>query len=74
MIKDFSRFLKRGVTSYYHLIHCMSLNYSGLLLNQKTWKVREFKETSESQGICRKSQGICDKIPKVKEKSENFVV
>ena len=32
------------------------------------------KETSESQGICLKSQGICDRIPKVKEKSGNFVV
>ena len=31
------------------------------------------KQTSESQGICLKSQGICDRIPKVREKSGNFV-
>ena len=37
-------------------------------------KSGNLKETSESQGICLKSQGICDRIPKVREKSGNFVV
>ena len=32
------------------------------------------KETSESQGICLESEGICDRIPNVREKSGNFVV
>ena len=36
-------------------------------------KSGNLKETSESQGICLKSQGICDRIPKVREKSGNFV-
>ena len=31
-------------------------------------------ETSQSQGMYLKSQGICDRIPKVREKSGNFVV
>ena len=30
-------------------------------------KSGNLKETSESQGICQKSQGICDRIPKVRE-------
>ena len=30
-------------------------------------KSGNLKETSESQGICQKSQGICNRIPKVKE-------
>ena len=30
-------------------------------------KSGNLNETSESQGICLKSQGICDRIPKVKE-------
>ena len=30
-------------------------------------KLGNLKETSESQGICLKSQGICDRIPKVRE-------
>ena len=30
-------------------------------------KSGNLKETSESQGICLKSQGICEGIPKVKE-------
>ena len=30
-------------------------------------KSGNLKETSESQGICPKSQGICDRIPKVRE-------
>ena len=30
-------------------------------------KSGNLKETSEGQGICLKSQGICDKIPKVRE-------
>ena len=34
---------------------------------------RNFKETSESQAICLKIQGTCGKIPKVREKSVNFV-
>ena len=37
-------------------------------------KSGNLKETSESQGICQKSQGICNTIPKVREKSGNFVV
>ena len=37
-------------------------------------KLGNLKETSESQGICQKSQGIRDRIPKVREKSGNFVV
>ena len=37
-------------------------------------KSGNLKETSESQGIYLKSQGICDRIPKVREKSGNFVV
>ena len=37
-------------------------------------KSGNLKETSKSQGICLKSQGICDRIPKVREKSGNFVV
>ena len=37
-------------------------------------KSGNLKETPESQGICLKSQGICDRVPKVKEKSVNFVV
>ena len=43
-------------------------------------KSRNLKETSESQGICPEGQGICDRIPKVREfatefqKSGNFVV
>ena len=37
-------------------------------------KSGNLKETSKSRGICLKSQGICDKIPKVREKSGNFVV
>ena len=37
-------------------------------------KSGNLKETSESQGICLKSQEICDRIPKVREKSGNFVV
>ena len=36
-------------------------------------KSGNLKETSESQGICQKIQGICDRIPKVREKSGNFV-
>ena len=38
---------------------------TGLPLAWKTWK---------SQGIYLKSQGICDRIAKVREKSGNFVV
>ena len=30
-------------------------------------KSGNLKETSESQGICLKSQGICEKFPKVRE-------
>ena len=30
-------------------------------------KSGDLKDTSESQGICLKSQGICDRIPKVRE-------
>ena len=30
-------------------------------------KSGNLKETSESRGICLKSQGICNRIPKVKE-------
>ena len=30
-------------------------------------KSGNLKETSESQGICQKSQGICNRIPKVRE-------
>ena len=30
-------------------------------------KSGNLKETSESQGICLESQGICDRIPKVRE-------
>ena len=37
-------------------------------------KLRNFKETSESQGIFLKGQGICDRIPEVREKSGNLVV
>ena len=37
-------------------------------------KSGNLKETSESQGIYLKCQGICDRIPKVREKSGNFVV
>ena len=37
-------------------------------------KSGNLKETSESQGICPKSHGICDRIPKVREKSGNFIV
>ena len=37
-------------------------------------KLGNLKETSESQGIYLKSQGICDRIPKVRENSGNFVV
>ena len=37
-------------------------------------KSGNLKETSESQGISLKVQGICDRIPKVREKSENLVV
>ena len=37
-------------------------------------KSGNLKETSESRGICLKSQGICDRIPKIREKSGNFVV
>ena len=37
-------------------------------------KSGNLKETSESRGICLKSQGIYDRIPKVREKSGNFVV
>ena len=37
-------------------------------------KSGNLKETFESQGICQKSQGIYDRIPKVREKSVNFVV
>ena len=35
-------------------------------------KSGNLKETSESQGICVKSQGMGDRIPKVREKSGNF--
>ena len=42
-----------------HSLHVINdVHYSRLLLSQKTWKVRELKETYESQGICLKSQGI----------------
>ena len=37
-------------------------------------KSGNLKETPKSQGICVRSQGICDRIPKVREKSGNFVV
>ena len=37
-------------------------------------KSGNLEETPESQGICLKCQGICEKIPKVREKSGNFVV
>ena len=37
-------------------------------------KSGNLKETSENQGIYLKSQGICDRIPKVRKKSGNFVV
>ena len=37
-------------------------------------KSGNLKETSESKGISLKSQGILDRIPKVREKSGNFVV
>ena len=37
-------------------------------------KSGNLKEAPESQGICLKSQGICDRNPKVMEKSGNFVV
>ena len=35
-------------------------------------KSGNLKETSESLRICLKSQGICDRIPKVREKSGNL--
>ena len=37
-------------------------------------KSGNLKETPESQGICLKSQGVCDRIPKLRETSGNFVV
>ena len=37
-------------------------------------KSGNLKEISESQGICLKRQGICDRIQKVREKSGNFIV
>ena len=37
-------------------------------------KSGNLKESSISQGIRQKSQGICNRIPKVREKSGNFVV
>ena len=37
-------------------------------------KSGNLEDTPESQGICLKSQGICGRIPKVREKSGNFVV
>ena len=37
-------------------------------------KSGNLKETPESQGICLKNQGICDRAPKVRIKSGNFVV
>ena len=36
-------------------------------------KSGNLKETSESQGSLLQSQGICDRIPKVREKAGNFV-
>ena len=39
----------------------------GCHLPGKPGKSENLKETSESQGICLKSQGICDRIPKVRE-------
>ena len=47
---------------------------TGLPLTWKTWKSWNLNETSQSQEICLKSQGICNRIPKVQEKSGNFVV
>ena len=47
---------------------------TGLPLTWKTWKSWNLNETSQSQEICPKSQGICNRIPKVQEKSGNFVV
>ena len=40
---------------------------------EKLEKSGNLKETPESQGICLKSQGICDRIPKVREKSGNLL-
>ena len=37
-------------------------------------KSGNLKETCESQRICLKSPGICNRIPKVREKSGDFVV
>ena len=37
-------------------------------------KSGNLKETPESQEICLKSLGTYDRIPKVREKSGNFVV
>ena len=39
----------------------------GLPLTWKIWKSGNLKETSESQRMCLKSQGICDRNPKVRE-------
>ena len=36
-------------------------------------KSGNLKDTSESQGICLKSQGICNKFPKLREKSGNLL-
>ena len=58
-----------------HSLHVINdVHYSGLLLtySRKPGKSGNLKETSESQGICLKSQGICNKIPKVREKLGEF--
>ena len=44
-----------------HLMHRVATDLENLE------KSENLKETSESQGICLKSQGICDRIPKVRE-------
>ena len=55
--------------------HCLRLRYvCSCLIGRVATDLENLEKLgNESQGICLKSQGICHRIPKVREKSGNFV-
>ena len=63
-----------GFSSYPVKVICHAFHGHSSRVATDLEKSGNLKETSESQGICLKSRGICDRIPKVREKSGNFVV
>ena len=61
---DKSDFILFDHKTCYKSLHRVATNLENL---ENLEKSGNLKETSESQGICLKNQGICDRIPKVRE-------